>query len=452
MFDFLSSKMNSIFTAFGKKSAVSEEDLDKVLRELRITLLEADVALPVVQKLFNEIKEEATGAALIKSISPKQLIVKIVHDKLQQVLSQTPEETAVKLPNRLVTIMLFGLQGVGKTTTCAKLGHYLGRNFGRQVVLVSLDLNRAAAYTQLQNLAKQNNLGFFEYSPQDYNHSPLLIAQAAKRYAEEGGCDTLIVDTAGRTNISAELMSELKELDGHLKPEERILVADSMLGQVSVKMAQDFNEFVKLSGLILTKMEGNGRGGALLSIKYITGIPVKFVGVGEQVEDLEIFSSQRIADRILQMGDVVTLVEKVSQLESDKEIKGLGKRLAQGIFTMDDFKKQLESLLKIGGIGTFMGFIPGLGRIKDKLSAAGIDNNLLKQQIAIINSMTKEERKKPDIFNGSRKKRVAQGSGVGVDKVNRLIKQYEQSFKMLKKFKQGKLKDLTELGKINNNL
>lgn len=452
MFDFLSSKLEGVFSALGKTGSITENDLEKALREIRISLLEADVALPVVQKLFNEVKEEALGEKIFRSLAPKQMIVKIMHDKLQSVVSQSSEETEIKLRGDVATLMLVGLQGVGKTTTCSKIAHFLQKNYSSKVLMVSLDLQRAAAYNQLKSLALKAKVGFFEFTPTDFGGEVNQIALAAKAYAKEHGFKVLIVDTAGRTSIDEPLMQQLRGLSEVLNPSEVILVADSMLGQVSVKMAQDFQSFVPLTGLVLTKMEGNSRGGALLSIKYVTGIPVKFTGVGEHMDDLEIFSSQRIADRILQMGDVVTLVEKVSQLESDKEIKGLNKRLSQGIYTMDDFKKQCEGLMKLGGIGGFMGMIPGLGKMKDKIKEAGIDDTMLKRQIAIINSMTKAERKTPSMITSNRKKRIAAGCGQGVDKVNKLLKQYEQSAKMLKKFRQGKLKNLTDLAKMNNNL
>lgn len=453
MFNFLSSKLDSVFSLLGKKSVITEDDLNKALREIRITFLEADVALPVAKQFFEDVKKEAEGQKIYKSVSPKQMIVKIIHDKLKSLLDQTEEETNLYSRGSLQTYLMVGLQGVGKTTTSAKIAHFVKNKLNKKVLLVSLDLQRAAAYNQLQSLAKNNNIDFFAFNKEDYKSKNITsnIAKDAKEYAKKNNIDTVILDTAGRLNIDNELMEDLKELYKNVNPNEVLLVADSMIGQISVNMAKDFNAIVPLTGIILTKADGDSRGGATLSIKYVTGLPIKFMGVGEGISNLETFNSQRVADRILQMGDVVTLVEKVAELENNEEVKGLSKRLSKGIFTMDDMKKQFEQLLKIGGLSSMMGFIPGLGKLKDKIAESGIDDSLIKKQIAIINSMTKQERKSPNIINGSRRKRIANGSGVTVDKVNKVLKQYEKTALMLKKFNKGGLKSLTELTKMNNN-
>lgn len=453
MFNFLSSKLDSVFSFLGKKGVVTEEDLTKVLREIRITFLEADVALPVAKQFFEDVKTEAEGQKIYKSVSPKQMIVKIIHDKLKSLLDQTEEETNLYSRGSLQTYLIVGLQGVGKTTTSAKIAHLVKNKLNKKVLLVSLDLQRAAAYNQLQALAKKNNIDFFDFNKEDYKGNNITsdIAKEAKEYAKKNNIDTVILDTAGRLNIDNELMDDLKKLYKNIMPNEVLLVADSMIGQTSVNMAKDFNTIMPLTGIVLTKADGDARGGATLSIKYVTGLPIKFMGVGEGISNLETFNAQRVADRILQMGDVVTLVEKVAELENNEEVKGLSKRLSKGIFTMDDMKKQFEQLLKLGGIGSMMGFIPGLSKLKDKISESGIDDSVVKKQIAIINSMTKQERKNPNIINGSRRKRIAIGSGVTVDKVNKVLKQYEKTAIMLKKFNKGGLKSLTELTKLNNN-
>lgn len=453
MFNFLSSKIESVFTLLGKKGVITEEDLDKALREIRITFLEADVALPVAKQFFEEVKKEAEGQKVYKSVSPKQMIIKIIHDKLTSLLSQSEKETELSLKGSLATYLMVGLQGVGKTTTAAKVAYYLNNKLNQKTLLVSLDLQRAAAYNQLQALAQNNSLGFYSFNKEDFsgNGAVIEIAKKAKEHAKANNYSVVIFDTAGRLNIDNELMHELKELSANITPNEILLVADSLIGQASVNMAKDFNSSLPLTGVILTKVDGDARGGAALSIKYVTGIPIKFMGVGESITSLEAFNAKRIADRILQMGDVVTLVEKALELDQDEEVKGLSKRLSKGIFTMDDLKKQFEQMLKLGGIGSMMGFIPGLGKLRNKITESGIDDTIIKKQIAIVNSMTKLERKNPKIINGSRRKRIANGAGVTVEKVNKLLKQYEQTAKILKQFNKGGLKSLTELTKLNNN-
>ncbi|MGV3278619.1 signal recognition particle protein [Rickettsiales bacterium LUAb2] len=449
MFDLLSSKISDVFASLKKKAVITEADLDKTLREIRLVLLEADVALPVTKEFLNNVKIKAEGEKIYKSISPQQMIVKIIHDELINILEAGNDNSKLNTNGYPAVFMAVGLQGAGKTTTVAKTAYYLQHKLNKKVLLVSVDLQRAAAYEQLHNLAKQYNLDFFEHK---LNDSVVNLAKQAKSYAKDNNYDVLIVDTAGRLSIDHQLMQELQLLKKEINPLEILLVIDSMIGQASIKVAEDFNEFLGLTGSIFTKIDGDARGGSALSIKYITKVPIKFMGIGEGVKDFEIFNANRIADRILQMGDVVTLVEKMEGLENDEEIKGLAKRLQSGIFTMDDLKKQMQQVQKLGGIGSMLGFIPGLSQIKNKIKESGINENIIKKQIALIDSMTKQERKNPNIINSSRKKRIANGAGAQVEAVNKLLKQFEQTAKMLKQFNRGGIKNLTGLTKLGKNL
>lgn len=450
MFDLLTSKISNVFSSLRKKGLITEEDLDKSLREIRISLLEADVALPVIKEFLSKVKEEAVGQQVYKSVSPVQMIIKIIHDKLVEILESSDKEAQLNTSSGLNVYMMVGLQGTGKTTSVGKLAVYLQKKLNKKVLVTSLDLQRAAAYEQLKTLANNNSVDFFEHNQKN---NVVKIAKEAKKHAQDNNYDVLILDTAGRLNIEEELMQQLGEINNAVNAQEILLAVDAMVGQVAVNMAQDFNSRVPLTGVILTKVDGDARGGAALSVKYITGVPIKFMGVGETAKNLEVFDAKRIAGRILEQGDIVSFVEKIEDLqeEDEEELKGLSKRLSAGVFTMDDLKKQIRQIQKIGGIGGMMGMIPGLSSVKKKIKEAGVDSSVLNKQIALIDSMTKKERNKPAIINGSRKKRIASGAGSSVQEVNKILKQYEQASKMIKQINKGGMKNLAQQLKMGKN-
>lgn len=433
MFDALSTKLTDVFNKLRKRGALGEEDVTLALREIRIALLEADVALPVVKDFVDKVKEKAIGQEVLKSITPGQMVVKIVHDHLIELLGQ--ETVPLKLGgNTPHVLFMVGLQGSGKTTSSAKLAKFLKDTLRKKVLLASTDIYRPAAREQLEILGQQIQVESLDIRGDE---KPLSIAKRALEKAKLEGFDVLLVDTAGRLHIDDALMGELSELQKILKPQEILLNVDAMIGQDAVKVAQGFQEKLALTGVILSRMDGDARGGAALSMRAMTGCPIKFCGVGERPDQLETFSPDRVAGRILDMGDIVSLVEKASVIASEEDMEALQKKMEKGQFDLDDMAMQLRQISKMGGISSLLGMMPGMGQIKDKIAGAGLDDSLVKRQLAIIQSMTKKERKDSKILNGSRRKRIANGSGTTVAEVNRLLKQYMDMQDVMKRFNKG---------------
>ena len=435
MFDALTSKLSSIIDKLKGRGALTEADVKLALREVRVALLEADVALPVVKDFMAHVQEKAIGQELIKSINPAQMVIKIVNDQLVQALGSEPESINLNAPSPMVILMV-GLQGSGKTTSSAKLAKLLSTRFKKNVLLASLDIYRPAAKLQLENLAKQMSIPSL---PIIEGENPQTITKRAMNAAKTQNIDVIILDTAGRLHIDEALMDEIKQIKTISNPIETFLVADSLTGQDAVNIAKSFHEVVGVTGIILTRADGDARGGAALSMRHVTGQPIKFLGMGEKVDQLEIFDPHRVASRILDMGDIVTLVERAAALSESEDQEKLAKKLEKGHFDLNDMAKQIEGMQKMGGLSNMLGFLPGIGKIKDKLEGAGIDDSLVRRQLAIIRSMTKQERRNPSVLNGSRRRRIANGSGVQVMEVNRLLKQFEQMQKVFKQMgKMGK--------------
>lgn len=435
MYKSLSEKLSGIFERLKGKGVLSEEHVNSAMREIRIALLEADVALPVVKEFIDQAKEKAIGQELIKSINPAQMVIKIVNDQLVQALGSEPEPINLNAPSPMVILMV-GLQGSGKTTSSAKLAKLLSTRFKKNVLLASLDIYRPAAQLQLENLAKQMSIPSL---PIVENEDPQTITKRAMNAAKTQNIDVIILDTAGRLHIDEALMDEIKQIKAISNPIETFLVADSLTGQDAVNIAKSFHEIVGVTGIILTRADGDARGGAALSMRHVTGQPIKFLGMGEKVDQLEIFDPHRVASRILDMGDIVALVERAAALSESEDQEKLAKKLEKGHFDLNDMAKQIEGMQKMGGLSSMLGFLPGIGKIKDKLEGAGIDDSLVRRQLAIIRSMTKQERRNPSVLNGSRRRRIANGSGVQVMEVNRLLKQFEQMQKVFKQMgKMGK--------------
>ncbi len=429
MFDSLTDKLTSVFKKLRGYGRITESNINEALREVRLALLEADVHFKVVKEFLDKVKEKALGQEVLNSITPAQQFIKIVYEELVNVLgSQTVElDFSGKPP---AVIMLVGLQGSGKTTQAAKLALFL-RNKKRKPGLVCLDVYRPAAYDQLKKLSAQISVPFFEY---EKGKKPLDIAKEAFIFADKHGLDTLILDTAGRLHIDEELMFELKQLRDNIKINEVLLVIDSMIGQEALNVADKFNEEVKLTGLILTKLDGDARGGCALSAKTVTGVPIKFIGVGEKLNALEVFHPDRMASRILGMGDVISLVEKAQEVvEKDKALE-LQKKLKKGTFTLEDFREQLRYVDKLGSFESIMKFIPGMNKLKNEVDWDKIEKDF-KRMNAIIDSMTIKERRNPDIINGSRKRRIAMGSGTSVQEVNALLKNYFEAKRLFMQIK-----------------
>lgn len=435
MYKSLSEKLSGIFERLKGKGVLSEEHVNSAMREIRIALLEADVALPVVKEFIDQAKEKAIGQELIKSINPAQMVIKIVNDQLVQALGSEPEPINLNAPSPMVILMV-GLQGSGKTTSSAKLAKLLSTRFKKNVLLASLDIYRPAAQLQLENLAKQMSIPSL---PIVEDEDPQTITKRAMNAAKTQNIDVIILDTAGRLHIDEALMDEIKQIKAISNPIETFLVADSLTGQDAVNIAKSFHEIVGVTGIILTRADGDARGGAALSMRHVTGQPIKFLGMGEKVDQLEIFDPHRVASRILDMGDIVALVERAAALSESEDQEKLAKKLEKGHFDLNDMAKQIEGMQKMGGLSSMLGFLPGIGKIKDKLEGAGIDDSLVRRQLAIIRSMTKQERRNPSVLNGSRRRRIANGSGVQVMEVNRLLKQFEQMQKVFKQMgKMGK--------------
>ena len=429
LFSSLSEKFNHIFSKLTKRGRLTELEIKEAMREVRIALLEADVNYMVAKDFVKNVSEKAVGDEVLKSLTPAQQVIKIVRDELTSLMSSNNQKLAVS-PAPPTVIMMCGLQGAGKTTMCAKLGAHLKKS-GKRSLLVACDIYRPAAINQLQVVGKQAGVDVFEKGTQN----PVKTAKQAVEHAKKQGYDTVIIDTAGRLHINEELMRELQDIKKEVSPTEILLVVDAMTGQDAVTVAQSFDRDLDITGVVLTKMDGDTRGGAALSIKAITGKPIKFTGIGEKIGDIEPFYPDRIASRILGMGDVLSLIEKAQEAVTEEEAKALEKKFRENSFTFDDYLSQIENLKKMGSIKDLLGMIPGLsGKIKN----LDIDENQILVNKAIIQSMTKEERQNPDIIKASRRQRIAKGSGTSVQQVNQLLKQFEQSKEMMKQFKNGR--------------
>lgn len=437
MFANLSERLTRITQKLKGHAKLTEDNIQASLREIRMSLLEADVALPVVKSLIEDIKQAAIGRDVIHKINPGQALIKIVNDELIQLMGEAcvPLNLAGEPPT---VLLMAGLQGSGKTTTVAKLAHWLQQD-KKSVMVTSVDVYRPAAIDQLRKLADDIGVTFY---PSQTKQSPITIAQDAIAAAQRQHLDVVIIDTAGRLHIDAAMMDEIKQLHQAIHPTETLFVVDSMTGQDAANTAQAFNEALPLTGVILTKVDGDARGGAALSVKYLTGKPIKFLGTGEKIEGLEAFHPDRVVSRILGMGDIVTLVEQAERkLDKQKSAK-LAKKIRKGQgFDLSDFRDQLQQMNEMGGLSTLLGKMPGIGQMPKHVSTM-LDGKMVKKIIAIIDSMTLHERAFPDTINGSRKRRIAKGSGTQPADVNRLLKQYKQMQKMMKKFKPGKMKNM----------
>ncbi len=455
MFQNLSDKLSGVFDTLRKRGALRESDIDEALREIRRALLEADVNLLVVKSFISKARDKCLQASVIKSIQPTHLVIKIVHDLLTEFLGgkETDEKDNntkndpilrinVKPP---AVILLAGLQGVGKTTTAAKLANYIQQTQKTKPLLVSLDTYRPAAQEQLQIIAKNNNIACL---PIVANEAPLTIVNRALTAAQLSAHDVIIFDTAGRLQIDEDMMHEIERITLKTSPCETLLVADSMMGQEAAEIAKRFHERIKITGIILTRLDGDNRGGAALSMRSVTQVPIKFSGVGEKITDLEPFIAERIANRILGMGDIVSLVEKASAEMDQEESLRLAKRMEKGKFDLTDYKEQINQLQKMGGLASVMSLIPGMGKLKKSMGAMNIGDDAFKKQMAIINSCTPKEKRNPKLMNASRKKRVAAGSGCKVEEVNKLLKTHRQMADMMKNVnnKGGMAKMMQALG------
>ncbi|MEE2859892.1 MAG: signal recognition particle protein [Pseudomonadota bacterium] len=436
MFENLSDRLGGVFDRLTKQGALTEDDVTAAMREVRVALLEADVSLPVARSFVKAVTAKATGAAVTKSVSPGQQVVKIVHDELIRVLQGDDAPEALRIDNPPAPILMVGLQGSGKTTTTAKLALRLKDREKKRVLMASLDTNRPAAMEQLAILGQQIGV---DTLPIVMGQTAPQIAQRAKTQASLGGYDVVLLDTAGRLHIDQTLMSEVQQVRDIAQPRETILVVDGLTGQDAVNVATEFDGKVGISGVVLTRMDGDGRGGAALSMRQITGKPIRFVGLGEKMDALETFDAQRVAGRILGMGDIVALVEKAQQVLEVEQAERMMKRFQKGLFNMNDLKGQLEQMQKMGGMQSVMGMMPGMSKMAKQAEAAGYDDKVIRHQIALINSMTKKERANPDLLQASRKKRIAAGAGMEVADLNKLLKMQKQMADTMKKLgKMGK--------------
>jgi signal recognition particle subunit SRP54 len=432
MFDSLQSRLGGVFDKLRGRGALTEADVDAALGEVRTALVEADVALPVVKDFIEKVRPRAIGEEVIRSVQPSQQVVKIVHDVLVETLGQ--ENATLDIGSPPAPILMVGLNGAGKTTTSAKIGMMLQNREKKRVLMASLDVTRPAAMEQLKILGEQAGVPTL---PIIAGQGPVEIARRAMASAKVGGYDVLILDTAGRQHIDEQLMLEVAAIRDQVKPHETLLVADSLTGQDAVNIAKAFNDRVKLSGIILSRADGDARGGAALSMRAVTGAPIKFLATGEKLDALEAFHPGRVAGRILDMGDVVSLVEKAAETIDKEKAEKLARKMKKGEFDMNDLAEQLRQMKKMGGMQGVLGMLPGVAKVKDQLSQAGMDDKILTRQEAIISSMTKQERAKPDVINGSRRKRIAAGSGVEVSEVNKLLKMHRQMSDVMKKMGKG---------------
>ncbi len=436
MFESLTDKLDQVFKRLKGRGRLDEENVRQALKDIRMALLEADVNFKVVKEFTEDVRERTVGQDVLESITPGQQVVKIVHDRLVELMGGG--SSRLSLANRFpAPVMLVGLQGCGKTTTAAKLAYYL-KNEERRVFLVSADVYRPAAVEQLRVLADKVGAGFFTST---YGADAVRICTEAVKEAEKGGYDTVIIDTAGRLHIDTEMMDELKRIQDAVRPSEILLVADAMAGQDAVSVAEKFDQLLGIDGVILTKMDGDARGGAALSLKAVTGKPIKFVGIGERVDALEVFHPKRMASRILGMGDVLTLVEKAKAAIDEREARELEKKIRKDAFTLEDFRNQLVQVKKMGSLRDLIGMIPGLNKIKAVKDLEPDVKDLVKT-VAIIDSMTRKERLNYQIIDGRRRKRIARGSGTTVQDVNRLLKNYAEAKKIMKRMTKGGVKTL----------
>ena len=434
MFENLSDRLSGVFERLTKQGALSEDDVKTALREVRVALLEADVSLPVARDFVKAIQEKATGQAVTKSVTPGQQVVKIVHDELVHVLKGDTDPGVLKIDNPPAPILMVGLQGSGKTTTTAKLAKRLKDREGKRVLMASLDTNRPAAMEQLAILGTQIGV---DTLPIVKGEDPVQIAKRAKTQASLGGYDVYMLDTAGRLHIDQELIAQAAAVRDVANPRETLLVVDGLTGQDAVNVATEFDDKIGVSGVVLTRMDGDGRGGAALSMRAVTGKPIRFVGLGEKMDAIETFEPERIAGRILGMGDIVALVEKAQETVEAEQAERMMKRFQKGQFNMNDLKNQLEQMMKMGGMEGIMGMMPGMGKMKNQMAEAGMDDKVIKRQIALIQSMTKRERANPQILQASRKKRIAKGAGLEVSELNKLLKMHRQMSDMMKKLGKG---------------
>ena len=430
MFDTLNTKFEKIVQSIRGKAVISETDLEITLREIRIALLEADVSLVVVKEFINSIKSNILGKEILKSVKPDQMIIKLVQDELVKILGS--ENKSLNLSSSQLTKILFcGLQGSGKTTSIAKLSNLLKKSSKKKILLASADIYRPAAQEQLKVLAEETGSDFFSHNLSSVSN----IVDDSIDYAQKNLFDILILDTAGRQVVDKKLMSELIEIENKFKPDETLLVADALTGQDAANVAKSFSDAINITGSILTRIDGDSRGGAALSIKSITNSPIKFIGLGEKVENFEPFHPERIAQRILGMGDIVSLVEKAAENIDKEEMEDMAKKIAKGKFDLEDFANQLKQMGKMGGVSGLLSMMPGVSKAQKLMAENKISNSMIDKQIAIISSMTKKERADPDIIKASRKIRISKGSGTKVQDVNRLLKQFLQSQKMMKRMK-----------------
>ena len=442
MFENLTNKFEGILDKFKKSPSLDEGQVDDGLRLIRQALLEADVSLDVAKEFINNVKPKVLGKEILRSTAPGQMVVKIVYDELVNFLGDKNQEINLK-SNPPISIMMVGLQGSGKTTSTAKLSKFLEKNNKKKIMMASLDIYRPAAQDQLKVLGEQNNI---QTLPIIEGQTPTDICRRALTAANLNGSDVIIFDTAGRTQIDLQMMSEIKQIEEVIKPTETILVAYSLTGQVAANVAKEFGNTVKLTGIILTRADGDGRGGAALSMKHVANVPIKFLGIGEKIENLEIFHPDRIANRILGMGDIVSLVEKAAQDIDEEKLKEAEETLKKGQFSLDDYLTQLRQMKKMGGIEGVMSFLPGVSKLKSQMDQAGVDEKIITQNEAVILSMTKQERDNPKIINGSRKKRIANGSGTDIATINKLLKQFKMMSDMMKKMSKGNTKGLMDKG------
>ena len=430
MFDTLSDRLGGIFDSLTRRGVLKEQDVDEAMREIRVALLEADVALPVVRDFIAKVKPAALGREVLRSVTPGQMVVKIVHDELVTMLGDDGEAGISLAATPPVAILLVGLQGSGKTTSAAKLGLRLKTRDKQKVLMASLDVYRPAAQQQLAVLGEQADVATL---PVVDGQQPVDIAKRAMQAGRLGGYDVVILDTAGRLHVDEILMDEVAAVRSVSEPHEVLLVADAMTGQDAVTVAENFNERVGLTGIVLTRVDGDARGGAALSMRAVTGCPIKMIGVGEKLDEFEPFHPDRIANRILGMGDVVSLVEKVSETVETEKAEKLAKKLKKGEMDLDDLADQLDQLQKMGGLGGIMGMLPGVAKAQKQMAEANIDETMIRRQRAIISSMTRDERSRPKLIQASRKRRIAAGSGTSVQDVNKLLKQFQMMNKMMKK-------------------
>ena len=428
MFDNFSNKISKIFDSISGKKFISEDDLNVTMREIRVALLEADVSLPIAKAFIERVKIQAIGQQVVKSISAGQMVIKIVHDELIHLLGS--ENSGINFNARPVIIMLVGLQGAGKTTTAGKLAARLKNKNHKKVLLASLDTYRPAAQEQLGILAQKIGTDCVEIIA---GQNPLEITKRTLKKAEDLGSEVIILDTAGRTHLNEELMQELLEIKQLSNPTEILLVVDSLIGQDAINVAQNFNEKLAITGTILTRLDGDGRGGAALTMKAATNCPIKFIGVGEKLDELEEFNPARIASRIVGMGDMVSLVEKAQEMFDSKEMEKSAKKMQKGQFDFNDLLSQIRNMKKMGGINSILKFLPGASKLREHVGKIGDTEKEMMRQEALILSMTKKERTNPDILSSSRKYRIAKGAGSNIQEVNRLLKKYKQIQKMMKK-------------------